>query len=582
MLPFDDSRRLIGPNPYFAAPGAALESVGIAVDTAMLERWRANIVRMRAVLGWPADEPVVARPHASGASLAFAAPPNRLLCATEVNEWAWGAACERDVGHAPGHPATWDIELAQHTLAALAADEAIPALKAWLDAAARHRVPVLLGEDLLSLGSGEGGIDIPLSELAAAPQPDWDRLRSVPTAVVTGSNGKTTTVRLIAAMQRAIGRRVGYSCTDGLFVEGHSLDSGDYSGPIGARTVLRRRDIDAAVLETARGGLLRRGLALQQADVAVVTNISADHFGEYGVHSIADLARVKLTVAQVVRDRGSDPRPTPGLLVLNADDAQLRAAAADVAVPVGWFSLEAADPFLHQHASHSPACVQRDGALWLHPGGVAAAGIHLGDVADMPLTLQGVARYNIANLAGAALAGFALGVPAQVIAAVLADFGNANHDNRGRLERWNIGGVQVLLDYAHNPEGLAGLLDVAGALRGDGRLGLILGHAGNRLDDDFRALAQVAARHRPDRVVLKDIAGYERGRSSGEIAAMMRQTLQADGLAPDAIHFIADETAATAHLLDWAESGDILVLPIHGFAAKDAIIPMLDALAAGR
>lgn len=581
MLPFDDSRRLTGPNPYFAAAGAALESSGVDVDAAMLERWRANIVRMRAALGWPDDGLLVARPHASGASLAFAAPADQLLCATEVNEWAWGAACGREVGHSPGHPATWDAELAQRTLAALAADEAIPALHAWLDAAARHRLPVLLGEDVLSLGSGTGGIDLPLPELDRSPEPDWQRLHSVPTALVTGSNGKTTTVRLIAAMLRASGRRVGYSCTDGLFVQDQRLDSGDYSGPIGARTVLRRRDIDAAVLETARGGLLRRGLAVNHADVAVVTNISADHFGEYGVHSIADLARVKLSVAHAVRDRGTGPAPTPGLLVLNADDAQLRQAAADVSVPIGWFSLEADTPFLRAQAPTAPACVQRDGALWLHPRGVAEAGIPLGEVAAMPLTLAGVARYNTANLAGAALAGFALGIAPDVIAAVLAGFGKANHDNRGRLERWNIGGVQVLLDYAHNPEGLTGLLQVADSLRGSGRLGLILGHAGNRLDDDFRALAKIAARHRPDRVVLKDIAGYERGRSSGEIATLMRQALEADGIAPQAIHFIADEAAATAALLDWAVPGDLLVLPIHGFAAKDAIIPMLDALAAG-
>lgn len=572
-LPFDDSRRLTGPNPYFAGPGAALESTGVTVDAARLERWRANIAQMRAALGWPRGE-IVARRHESGASLAFAAPVDQLFCATEVNEWAWGAACEIAIGEAPGHPAAWDVEQAAQTLKALARDEALPMLAAIARHAAEHQPDALLlvGEDLLSIGSGAGGHDFPLGALPTPETLPWEAMKAVATTLVTGSNGKTTTVRLVSAMQRVIGRRVGYCCTDGLFVENEKLDTGDYSGPIGARTVLRRRDIDAAVLETARGGMLRRGLAVTRADVAIVTNVSADHFGEYGVHSLADLAAVKLTVARAIDARG--------LLILNADDVVLREAAAGLDVPIGWFSLDAGNPFLHQHAAQQPACVLRDGKLWLHPQGITHDGIDLGQVVHMPLSAEGLARYNIANLAAAALAGHALGTPLGNIAGVLEDFGRFNEDNRGRLERWNIRGVQVVLDYAHNPEGLSGLLDVATAHQGEGRLGLILGHAGNRLDADISALARVAVRYRPDRVVLKDISGYERGRVSGEIADLMRHALEAGGIAPAAIDFIADEVEAVRSLLDWARPGDVLVLPIHGFAAKDSIIPMLDALAA--
>ena len=200
----------------------------------------------------------------------------------------------------------------------------------------------------------------------------------------------------------------------------------------------------------------------------------------------------------------------------------------------------------------------------------------------MPLSLGGIVRYNVANLAGAALAGFGLGVSSQHIAAVLANFGRDNADNRGRLERWRIDGVQVWLDYAHNPEGLAGLLHATAARRGAARLGLILGQAGNREDADIRELARVAAGYRPDRVVLKDIEGYERGRHSGEIAALMRQTLHAEGIATAAIDFVPDEVEATRALLDWARPGDVLVLPIHGYAAKDRIIALLDGLAGTR
>ncbi len=143
----------------------------------------------------------------------------------------------------------------------------------------------------------------------------WSALRAIPKAVVTGSNGKTTSVRLLAAMLRAHGLTPGYSSTDGLMVDGACIDAGDYSGPVGARTVLRHPRVQAAVLETARGGLLRRGLVARDASVALVTNVSADHFGEYGIHTLDDIAAVKLTVAKALAG--------DGVLVVNADDPVL-------------------------------------------------------------------------------------------------------------------------------------------------------------------------------------------------------------------------------------------------------------------
>lgn len=562
------SRRLTGPNPYFNDVGAALETAAdIAVDAARVAAWRAHIGRMTQHLGW-SESRFAARTHAAGASLALTAPPDQLLCATEVNEWAWGSACARAIGLAPGHPATWDEDAARHTLAALARAEARPALIALLDAAATQGLPALWGEDLISFGSGAGGQDYPADSLPAPEAVPWQRLHAVPTALVTGSNGKTTTVRLIAAMLRRAGKRVGLSCTDGLFVQDKQIEAGDYSGPIGSRTVLRRRDIDAAVLEVARGGILRRGLALTRATAAIVTNVSVDHFGEYGVHSLADLAAVKLTVARAIDHTG--------LLVLNADDAQLREAASRLVAPLGWFSLDAASAFLHEHAADRPACVLQAEHLWLYPQGVAAAGVDLGDIRAMPLTVDGLARYNIANLAGAALVGFAVGVPVARIADTLARFGADNADNRGRLERWNLAGVKVWLDFAHNPEGLSGLLDIATAQRGAGRLAIILGHAGDRRDEDIRAVAQAAAKYRPDRVILKEIKGYERGREPGEVARLMRAVLVADGVAVEAIEFIADEVDAARVLLDWAEPGDVVVLLIHELAAKKSVAALLD------
>jgi UDP-N-acetylmuramyl tripeptide synthase len=574
FTPFDDSRRLTGFNLYFGDVGAVLETRGAPPDEAALQAWDEAVQRACDALGWPAAARV-ARPHASGASLAFAAPLDQLFCATEVNEWAWCCAHEAQHGpiaarwHAPGHPALWDEAAAMETLHALAAAERQPALVRLVRAAERRALPVLIDDEQLSIGAGDGAACWPLTQLPLAETLDWTSLHAVPVALVTGSNGKTTTVRLLSAMAQAHGWHTGHSCTDGVFVDGRAIEAGDYSGPAGARVVLRAADVQAAILETARGGLLRRGLAVQQAQVAVVTNVSDDHFGEYGIHDLAGLAAVKLTVARALGDSG--------LLVLNADDDLLAAQSTDLACPIGWFAQDDAHPRLQATREQGGAtCAVRDGQLCLSWRGRQH---DLGAVTAMPLSFAGRARYNIANLAAAALAAAALGIGVATIAASLLQFGRARADNPGRLQHWQFGSLRVFVDYAHNPEGLHGLLDVATA-QGGGRLGLLLGQAGNREESAIRELASMAARFRPARVLLKDIEGYLRGRPAGEVAAILRQQLQDDGVPADAIGVCLDEMAAVRDLLTWAQAGDVLVLPTHGVAARHAARALLDTLQA--
>ncbi|MGO1072204.1 Mur ligase family protein [Lysobacter sp. CA199] len=571
---FDDSRRLTGANLYFDVAGAALETRGGQPVPRELADWRQNIADARDALHW-AEGRIVVREHASGASLAFAAPIDQLYAATEVNEWAWtdavGAAVQPALApHAPGYAAYWDRGDALRTLRALAQAEARPDLIELLEQARAHGLPAYSDDDALSIGEGAGSQTWPLDGLPGSTQVPWPRLHAIPTAVVTGSNGKTTSVRLLAAMARAQGWITAYSSTDGLFVDGERVDSGDYSGPVGARTLLRQPSVQAAILETARGGILRRGVTPQQARVALVTNISPDHFGEYGVHSLDDLAQVKLTVARALGD--------DGVLVLNADDPLLSQRASSLAQTLAWFALDDAHPRLQAHRAQGGAtCGVAAGRLWLSQGDVRH---DLGAVEDLPLTLGGRARYNLANLAGAALAAVHLGVVVDRIAAVLAGFGSQPGDNPGRLQRWRFGATEVYLDYAHNPDGLRGLLEVAA--RRDGRLGIVLGQAGNREDADIRALAGVVADFVPDRVVLKDIESFLRGRAPGEVAALLRQELLRRGLPETALQVCLDEARAAAELLEWAAEGDVLVLPIHNSDARDAVVALLDRLQLGQ
>lgn len=588
--PLTDSRRLTGSNVYFDATGAALETAEVAIDAdlidadlidadsidaGLIDGWRERVSAACAALGWN-DGLVVARVHASGASLAFAAPLDRLYAATEINEWAWLASLDASVRapdydrfHAPGHAAIWNQDIALHTLRALAAAEANPTLMALIDSAQAHGLTWLVDDDVLTLGEGIGSRTWALDALPADDAIDWNALHDIPVAVVTGSNGKTTTVRLLAAMGRAHGWRTGHSCSDGLFADGMAIDAGDFSGPMGARRVLREPDVEAAILETARGGILRRGLAVQHAQVAIITNIAADHYGEYGIHDLDALAQVKFVIARIV-DRD-------GLLVLNADDPVLRVHAQRFDGVLGWFARDDDNAMLRAHRQDAGATAGvHDGRARLFLKGE----FHdLGAIVDMPLTAKGHAAYNISNLLGAALGAAALGIAPAQIADVLARFGQTHADNPGRLQHWSLGGVEVWLDYAHNPDGLRGLLEVARQERPHGRLGLMLGQAGNRTDADIRMLATVSAGFKPAYILIKETEALLRGRAAGETVTILRDELLAQGMRADAIVSSTDEILATRAMLEWARAGDVLVLPIHGKYARDEISMWLDRLA---
>ena len=599
-MPFEDSRRLTGSNLFFTSTGAVLELVGMAPDESLVAGWRERVGRARQVLGWQVrhragdasvEPDLVVRPHQRGATFALAAPCDQLFTATEVNEWALCATlAERDPMHwaglegamlaavtldndgiAPADPAVLDELPAMARLRRLAGAEVRPALRQLLAAASDHRLSHVLDDEELTLGSGRGSITWRLDSLPDPTTVPWATLGDVPTAVITGSNGKTTTVRLVAACAREQGSVPGHNCTDGIVIDGVTVEPGDYAGPVGARRVLRDTRVGTVVIEAARGGVLRRGLALGRAQVAVVTNVSADHFGEYGIDDLAALADVKLTVGRVL--------VPDGLLVLNADDPTLVGRAPGLAARygreprIGWFALDADAPLLVAHRERGGwTCGPRAGRLELHDGAHAH---DLGSVAAMPIAMGGSAAYNVANLAAAALAAVGLGITPAAVARVFARFGADPDDNPGRLMRYRVSGATVLVDYAHNPAGLAGLLDVARHLGDGGRVAVLLGHAGNRRDADFDEVARVVAERGPDYVVVKEDETYLRGREPGEIPRLLRASLLAHGMPEAAIAMCDSELDAVRHALDWARPGDVLALPVHSSAARAATLDLL-------
>jgi UDP-N-acetylmuramyl tripeptide synthase len=541
-----DSRRLTGPSRLLPRAGAVIEVTLPDADAdRIIGAWRRQARRLLDALGWHEELAELRWP--GGASLAFTAPADALYSATEINEWAWDAA----VATAAGGPEPSADEAAA-ALAARITRERNPAFMALRDAALAHGVSFLSDNRNVSVGLGAGSMTWPVERIPAAGGVPWREIRDVPTVLVTGSNGKTTTVRLLASLVAAGGRVPGQTSTDGVSVAGDGLARGDYAGPEGARLLLRDRRVEVAILETARGGILRRGLAVERADVAVVTNVAEDHFGEFGVFDCAGLAEVKLVVARVV--------PSSGRVVLNADDRWLVQGAHRVAAPIAWFTRDPANPVVQAHvAAGGDACLVEDGAFVLVRRGARET---VAPVGALPITFGGAARHNVANALAAIAAAAALGVATDAIAHGLERFAGSARDNPGRANLFDIGGVRVVVDFAHNPHGMAALGDIASALRG-GRTLVSLGQAGDRDDASIRELARAAFALRPDHVIVKEMDKYRRGRASGEVPALITDELRRLGMPVDAISTAADDMAALRGALRWARPGDLVLVTIH-------------------
>ena len=555
-----DSRRLTGPNLLLDRAGAVLDiELSDAERDRALTAWRAAATRLLDAVGWH-GQVLAMRSFAGGASVAFTAPADALYAATDLNEAAWASA-QAGLEGTPAPDTSATVENLRTTIAA----ERRPALPALRDAARARGVVFLHGEEQVSVGAGTGVAVWPDDAIPTPSAVDWSRVHDVPIALVTGSNGKTTTVRLLAAMAKAAGRVAGLTSTDGVAVGGRQIGEGDYSGPSGARLLLRDSAVEVAVLETARGGLLRRGLTVERADVAVVTNIADDHLGEFGVQDLTTLAETKLLIARAI---GAE-----GRVVLNADDPVLVAASRDLTAPIAWFSLDAANPVVTEHVARGGrAAVLRGDEVTLlergHPVVVAKT-------SEIPIAIGGAARYNVANALAAVLAAGGLGLPFEAIGETLRRFGTDPADNPGRANLFEVGGVKVLLDYAHNPHGMEALAAAAAGVPSKRRL-VMLGQAGDRSDEAIRDLARSVMALRPDRVVAKEMDRYLRGRAAGEIPGILADEFRQLGLSEAQISAGDVEIRAVEKALEWARPGDLLILAVH--QDRPVVATLLDRL----
>jgi cyanophycin synthetase len=406
------------------------------------------------------------------------------------------------------------------------------------------------------LGTGQEKRELKaLAAVSPGPMPELPRAR-VPIVAVTGTNGKSTTTRLIAHIAAAAGKQVGMTNSDGIYLRGRLVEAGDWTGFGGAGRVLAEPGIELAVLETARGGILLRGIGYARNDVAVVTNVSADHLGLQGIDTLDELAEVKAAVVRITR-RG-------GWAVLNAQDPRVWAMRRETKARWYAFSLDPEAPGVELALDRGgcAAVLQRG---WLVLLGAGRRPIRLARVVDLPVTFAGLSRYNIANALAAVAACDALGMPAQQIAEGLRSFAQDTAANPGRLNLFERDGVLALVDFAHNEAGLTGLLEVcrslAGSGRGRGRVRLGIGTAGDRTDEILHNLGLLAGRA-ADEVVIAEKRHYLRGRSLEGMNALLRAGVAEGGYAGEVAAF-ATELEALQVLLAHCRRGDVAAVMSH-------------------
>ncbi|WP_139983259.1 cyanophycin synthetase [Nocardioides litoris] len=397
----------------------------------------------------------------------------------------------------------------------------------------------------------------------------------IPIVAVTGTNGKTTTSRMISHVFKGMGRKVGMTSTDGVVIDERLLIRADASGPRSARMVLQNPRVDFAVFEVARGGILREGLGYERNDVAVVLNVQPDHLGLRGIDTVEQLADVKAVLVEAV--------PRDGHAVLNADDPLVREMRRRCSGQVVWFSME--EPGSEVRDMIDAHCRRGGKALVLNPSErgemivvkhgsreMQLAWTHL-----LPATFNGRARMNVQNALAAAAAAFAAGAPLHDIRQGLRTFSTNYYLAPGRLNEVDVNGVNVIVDYCHNAPGMKMLgdfvdrvgdsLESSHELARPSRIGVIA-TAGDRRDQDMRELGEIAARHF-DVVIVREDA-HPRGRQPGEVAALVTEgvrTSMADGARCKQVEEVHDEIEAVHHAMSRANRGDLVVICVDKHAA---------------
>ena len=366
----------------------------------------------------------------------------------------------------------------------------------------------------------------------------------IPIIAVTGTNGKTTTTRLIAHIVKNNGYKVGFTTSDGIYVQNHMMEKGDTTGPISAEYILKDPTVEFAVLETARGGILRAGLGFSRCDIGIITNIQEDHLGISDIDTLEDLARVKATVVKSVKK--------DGWAILNADDEYCMKLAKELNCNIAYFSMDDESPSIKQLAKDGKiVAVYENGFITIKKGEWK---IRVERATHVPLTLGGKAKFMIANVLAATLAAYLQGFKIEDISLSLQTFIPSAAQTPGRMNIFDFKKFKVLIDFAHNPAGYKGVEEYLSTVEATKKIGIIAG-VGDRRDEDIKECAMIAARMFNHIIIRQE--KHLRGRTEDEIINLIMEGIV---LANKEVTYeiIPKETEAIKHAINSAEDGTFI------------------------
>lgn len=544
QLVFDDSRRITGPGMLWDKRGALVDILVDGFDKAeIVSAWMPEIKRVLTALDW-IDSDTTSRIFENGVTLAISAPVDLLYSAVFAIETSWHLTASKLLEQ----PAD-DFDHLIGDLNEVIALEQNPALIKLQTAADRRGIDILSDDDFVSLGHGEGSAVWDINAIPSATDIPWDELHNLPVALITGTNGKSTSVRLATAIGEAARLVSGSTSTDFVKLGDEILDYGDYSGPGGARMLLRDKRLEIAFLECARGGILRRGLPLFQARAALVTNIAADHLGQYGVNTIEALAEAKFAVARAVAQ--------DGVLVLNADDALVVANGNAFDKTKCWFALSPQnEKIISARAAGAPCCWLDKNRIQYFDGADIALSL---DVDQIPVAMGGAAKFNIQNAMGAIGLAKAMQLDDMAIVAGLTQFTASPDDNPGRCNEFSVNGARIFVDFAHNPHAIGAMSQMLENLPARRKF-LLISHAGDRTDEEIRGLTRGALGFAPDTVVIAELADYLRGRDLGEVPALIEQECLIGNAVQTSIVHVESPSVGVEHILDQVGPEDIALV----------------------
>lgn len=366
----------------------------------------------------------------------------------------------------------------------------------------------------------------------------------IPIIAVTGTNGKTTTTRLLAHIVKNNGYKVGFTTSDGIYIQNHMMEKGDTTGPLSAEYILKDPTVEFAVLETARGGILRAGLGFSCCDIAIITNIQEDHLGLADIHTLDDLARVKSVVVRSVKK--------DGWAILNAEDEQCLKIANELSCNIAYFSMDENNPTVQKFAKEGKiVAVYENGFITIKKGEWK---IRVERATHVPLTLGGKAKFMIANALAATLASYLWGFKTEDISLSLQTFIPSAAQTPGRMNIFDFKKFKVLIDFAHNPAGYRGVEEYLSTVEASKKIGIIAG-VGDRRDEDIRECATIAARMF-DHIIIRQ-EKHLRGRTEDEIIGLIMDGINASGR--NVTHeIITKEVEAIKHAINSAQEGTFI------------------------